>query len=37
MLPKNKLRDAKMARLKLYGDDQHNHQAQQLTEVEVKV
>ena len=28
MIPANKLRPARMARLKVYGDDQHNHNAQ---------
>jgi large subunit ribosomal protein L13 len=29
MLPVNKLRDGRLARLKIYADDQHNHAAQQ--------
>jgi large subunit ribosomal protein L13 len=28
MLPVNKLRDGRLARLKIYSDDQHNHSAQ---------
>jgi large subunit ribosomal protein L13 len=28
MLPDNKLRDGRLARLKIYSDDQHNHSAQ---------
>jgi large subunit ribosomal protein L13 len=28
MLPVNKLRDGRLARLKIYADDQHNHNAQ---------
>jgi large subunit ribosomal protein L13 len=29
MLPVNKLRDARLERLKIYVDDQHKHEAQQ--------
>ena len=28
MLPVNKLRDARLERLKIYKDDNHNHEAQ---------
>lgn len=37
MLPKNKLRDAKMARLKIYAGEEHEHNAQGPQKVEVKV
>ena len=32
MLPVNKLRDGRLARLKIYNDDNHNHNAQQPVE-----
>lgn len=36
MLPVNKLRKARLARLKIYSDDQHNHAAQSPTQYEIK-
>lgn len=36
MLPVNKLRDGRLARLKIYADDQHNHYAQKPTAVSLK-
>jgi large subunit ribosomal protein L13 len=36
MLPVNKLRDGRLARLKIYSDDQHNHSAQKPTPVSLK-
>lgn len=36
MLPKNKLRDARMARLRVFGGAEHDHAAQQPEKVEVK-
>lgn len=36
MLPKNKLRSDRMARLRIYGGSEHNHAAQQPEKVEVK-
>lgn len=36
MLPKNKLRNDRMARLRIYGGSEHNHAAQQPEKVEVK-
>lgn len=36
MLPKNKLVDGRLKRLKIYKDDQHNNSAQQPTKLEVK-
>ena len=36
MLPVNKLRDGRLARLKVYGGSDHNHAAQKPTEVKVK-
>lgn len=36
MLPKNKLRGDRMARLRIYGGSEHNHAAQQPEKVEVK-
>lgn len=36
MLPVNKLRDARLARLKIYIDDQHNHNAQAPVQLEIK-
>jgi large subunit ribosomal protein L13 len=36
MLPKNKLQDARLARLKVYADATHNHAAQTPKKVEVK-
>jgi large subunit ribosomal protein L13 len=36
MLPVNKLRDGRLARLKVYGGSEHNHAAQKPTEVKVK-
>lgn len=36
MLPKNKLRDARMARLRVFGGAEHDHMAQQPQKVEVK-
>lgn len=36
MLPKNKLQDGRMARLKVYGGPEHEHQAQSPTKTEVK-
>ncbi len=35
MLPKNKLRSGRMARLKVYADDQHNHAAQKPVNLKV--
>lgn len=37
MLPKNKLRDAKMSRLKIYAESEHDHTAQSPEKTEVKV
>jgi large subunit ribosomal protein L13 len=36
MLPVNKLRDGRLARLKIYADDQHNHAAQKPTVLSLK-
>jgi len=36
MLPVNKLRDARLARLKVYAGSDHNHQAQQPEAISVK-
>lgn len=36
MLPVNKLRDERLKRLKVYADDQHNHEAQKPTVIDVK-
>ncbi len=36
MLPKNKLASGRMNRLKVYGDENHNHEAQNPQKVEVK-
>jgi len=36
MLPVNKLRDGRLARLKIYSDDQHNHNAQKPEVYELK-
>lgn len=36
MLPKNKLQEDRLARLRVYGDDKHEHLAQQPEKVEVK-
>jgi large subunit ribosomal protein L13 len=36
MLPVNKLRDGRLARLKIYGGADHNHDAQKPTVVKVK-
>jgi large subunit ribosomal protein L13 len=36
MLPINKLRDPRLARLKIYNTDVHNHEAQKPVKVEVK-
>ncbi len=36
MLPVNKLRDDRMQRLKIYADTEHNHSAQQPTELKLK-
>ena len=36
MLPKNKLQDGRMARLKVYGGPEHEHQAQNPVKTEVK-
>ncbi len=36
MLPVNKLRKARLARLKVYGDDQHNHNAQNPVKFDIK-
>jgi large subunit ribosomal protein L13 len=36
MLPKNKLLDDRLKRLKVYADDQHNHTAQNPKKVEVQ-
>lgn len=36
MLPKNKLLDERMKRLRVYADDAHSHAAQKPTKVEVK-
>lgn len=36
MLPKNKLRDGRMARLKVFADENHAHAAQKPKKVEVK-
>ncbi|HET7320335.1 MAG TPA: 50S ribosomal protein L13 [Candidatus Saccharimonadales bacterium] len=36
MLPVNKLRDARLARLKVYADSEHKHEAQQPKAVSVK-
>lgn len=35
MLPKNKLREGMLKRLKIYAEDRHPHQAQSLTEIEM--
>jgi large subunit ribosomal protein L13 len=36
MLPVNKLRDGRLARLKIYPNDQHNHAAQKPTAISLK-
>ncbi len=36
MLPKNKLRDARMARLRVFAGEEHDHTAQKPEKVEVK-
>ena len=36
MLPVNKLRDGRLARLKVYADAEHNHEAQQPEAISVK-
>jgi large subunit ribosomal protein L13 len=36
MLPVNKLRDGRLARLKIYTDDQHNHSAQKPKTISLK-
>lgn len=36
MLPANKLRPGRLARLKVYADDQHNHHAQQPKAISLK-
>lgn len=36
MLPVNKLRKARLARLKVYADDQHNHNAQNPVKFDIK-
>jgi large subunit ribosomal protein L13 len=36
MLPVNKLREARLARLKVYADDQHRHEAQKPEKISVK-
>jgi large subunit ribosomal protein L13 len=36
MLPVNKLRDARLARLKVYSGSEHNHEAQKPTVIKVK-
>jgi len=36
MLPVNKLRDGRLARLKVYADDAHNHTAQKPEQISVK-
>lgn len=36
MLPVNKLRKARLARLKIYADDQHNHSAQNPAKFDIK-
>ena len=36
MLPVNKLRKARLARLKIYSDDQHNHNAQNPMQFDIK-
>jgi large subunit ribosomal protein L13 len=36
MLPVNKLRDGRLARLKIYTDEQHNHNAQKPTAISLK-
>ena len=36
MLPVNKLRKARLARLKIYSDDQHNHNAQNPVQFDIK-
>ena len=36
MLPVNKLRKARLARLKIYSDDQHNHNAQNPVHYDIK-
>ena len=36
MLPVNKLRKARLARLKIYSDDQHNHNAQNPMQYDIK-
>lgn len=36
MLPVNKLRDERLKRLKVYADDQHNHEAQKPIVIDVK-
>jgi large subunit ribosomal protein L13 len=37
MLPVNKLRDGRLARLKVYNDAEHGHEAQKPEEFEIKV
>jgi large subunit ribosomal protein L13 len=36
MLPVNKLRDGRLARLKIYADDDHQHEAQKPVQISVK-
>ncbi len=36
MIPSNKLRDGRLARLKVYGGEEHNHSAQQPEKIDVK-
>lgn len=36
MLPVNKLRKARLARLKIYSDDRHNHNAQNPVKLDIK-
>lgn len=36
MLPNNKLRDQRLARLKIYADEEHNHHAQKPTVITLK-
>jgi large subunit ribosomal protein L13 len=36
MLPDNKLREARLARLKIYADEEHNHSAQKPTKINLK-
>lgn len=36
MIPVNKLRDARLARLKVYADETHGHEAQKPTKISIK-